>query len=145
MLAFLELFVRIALSDDALTMVLEDDVVPHPAVDFRALDLASLVPASADYVFANHYPVGPCGCTCSLITLSGAKKIVAGIPAIVASDTPVDLFLWLRPTEIELKVDELWRRGSGRWLFCHASPYDQMATSERMQLNYIFDNTIRDH
>lgn len=145
LLAFLEIYVRIAREGHPLALILEDDVVPNPTVDFVTLDLASLVPPHADYVFVNHYPCGPCGCQSSLVTLVGAQKIVAGIPTIVASDTPIDLFLWLRPSEIGLTIDELWRRGAGRWLFYHASGFDNIATSERMQLNYIHNNTVMDH
>lgn len=116
-------------------MVLEDDVMCNSAVDFRSLDVDALM-KNHDYCFLHMYPCRPTGAQAQLITPAAARLLTLNASAILAKNSPVDLMVWMNlPKSVSLRIGDAYRGGHGAWLFRHASNYDDVSHSERMQIN----------
>lgn len=147
LIAYLDLYRHIALKKIPLALILEDDVICNPQVDFGRLEFSKIFEMTqSDYCFLHCYPCGPCGTQGQLVSLKAAELLDAERSAILATDAPIDLILWEQRTASlsELRVEDLYKR-LDLWLFKHAHQYDDANNSERMQLNWLHQKTVMDH
>lgn len=137
-------------ADDAtLTLILEDDVVCNPGVDFAGLDfntVASALMGPTDYCFLHWYPCRPTGAQAQLVSRRSVAVLDRHAQAILERNSPVDLMLWMNcPAADELRVGDTYRGGAGPWLFRHAHDYDNQTLSERMRINLARHGTASDY
>ena len=133
LLAYLAVFQRIA-TDEAneVSLVLEDDCIAHRGMQFSSIDWEKLhASVGRPMVLFLHKCSHPFGLVAQMVSRQGARAIIDRVEDVLRSNMPIDLYIWQHP---EITHTSLYRT-TGAWLFKHATPTNQVCSSERLRIN----------